>query len=98
MCALDLDDAEANDLDPESTPTQWTDHLDVAICSMNDWILPALGFMPRELLWGRRETSEERPKAQGETETKEQDAMYHFAFSDLLRSQAYLRRQGTPHR
>ncbi len=89
MCALDLDDAEANDLDPEATPTQWTDHLDVAICSMNDRILPALGFMPRELLWGRREMSEERPKAHGETETKEQDTMYHFAFSDLLHSQAY---------
>ncbi len=89
MCVLDLDDAEANNPDPESTLTQWTDHLDAAICSMNNRILPALGFTPRELLWGRRETSEERPKAHGETETKEQDAMYHFAFSDLLHSQAY---------
>ena len=46
MCAPDLDDAEANDPDPEATPTQWTDHLDEAVCSMNDRILPALGFTP----------------------------------------------------
>src|SRR6266481_7657371 len=60
MCAPDLDDAEANDPDPEATPTRWTDHLDEAVHSMNDRILPALGFTPRELLWGQREMTGEK--------------------------------------
>ena len=87
MCAPDLDDTEANDPDLESTPTQWTDHLDEAICSMNDQILLALGFTPRELLWGQQETTKEWPTTEGETTG--QDTEHHFIFADLLCSQGY---------
>src|SRR6266481_2305896 len=89
MCMPDLDDTEANDPDPESTLTQWTDYLDEAVCSMNDRILPALGFTPRELLWGQQEKTEEKPTVEKETETTEHDAMHHLIFTELLRSQGY---------
>src|SRR6266481_857989 len=89
MCVPDLDNTKANDPDPESTPTQWTDHPDEAICSMNDWILMALGFTPCELLWGQHEKMGEKQTVEKETETTEHDTMHHLIFTELLHSQGY---------
>jgi len=89
MCAPDTDDMEANDPDPESTPAQWMDHIDEAVHSMNDRIIPALGFTPWELLWGRRETTEERVVGDMKTETTGDDVAQHLIFLDLLCSQGH---------
>ena len=89
MCAPDLDDTKENDLDPELTPTQWTDHLDEVVRSMNDRILPALGFTPHELLWGQWEKREEKLTVEKESETTEHDATHHLIFTELLCSQGY---------
>src|SRR6266481_2127118 len=91
MCAPDMEDMEANDTNMETTPAHWTNHVKEAIHSMNDRILPALGFMPRELLWGRREATGGWTKGKAVMEATELNASHHFLFSDLLRSQGYTR-------
>src|SRR6266481_4822814 len=88
LCAPDLEDDTVNDPDPKATPAHWTEHMDEAIRSMNDRILPALGFTPRELLWGLRETAEGRVRVM-EMEATQDDTTHHFTFSDLLRSQGH---------
>src|SRR6266481_5429122 len=89
MCAPDTEDMEANDTNTETTLAHWTDHVEEAIRSMNDRILLALGFMPRELLWGRWEATSGWTKGKAAMETTELDASHHFLFSDSLRSQGY---------
>ena len=89
MCAPDTDDSEANNPDPKATPTHWPDHLEEAICSMNDRILLALGLTPREMLWGRRETTNRQPTSGRIAETTENNVTCHLTFTDLLRSQGH---------
>src|SRR6266481_9292343 len=89
MCAPDTEDMEANDTNMETTPAHWTDHVEEAIRSMNDRILPALGFTPRELLWGRWEATGGWTKGKAAMETTELDVSHHFLFLDSLRSQGY---------
>ena len=89
MCAPDLEDGDTNNPDPKSTPAHWTDHMDEAIQSMNNRILPAPGFTPRELLWGRPEMRSNRTQERTEKETTTDDASHHFIFADLLCSQGY---------
>ena len=89
QCAPDLEDIDANETEPIAMPAQWTEYLDEAVRSMEDRILPALGFTPRELLWGRRETTGDRERRTRETETTQEDAVHHFTFADLVRSQGY---------
>ena len=60
LCAPDLEDVNGEEAEPIAMPAQWTKHLDEAIQSMEDRILPALRFTPRELLWGQRETTGDR--------------------------------------
>ena len=60
LCAPDLEDVDGDEAEPIAMPAQWTEHLDEAVRSMEDRILPALGFTPRELLWGRQETTGDR--------------------------------------
>ena len=60
LCAPDLEDVNGDEAEPIAMPAQWTEHLDEAIWSMEDRILPTLGFTPQELLWRRRETTGDR--------------------------------------
>ena len=55
---------------------------------MNDRILPVIGFMPQELIWGRRETT----RAGDDTEIPartESDIEHHLILTDMLCSQGY---------
>src|SRR6266481_7063799 len=88
MCARNLDEMEETDKGPGPTPEKWPDHLEEAIRAMNDRILPAGGLTPCELLWGRRETAQER-KDEETTARMETDIEHHLILVDLLRSQGY---------
>src|SRR6266481_4705080 len=88
MCAPNLDETEETDTGPGPTPEKWPDHLEEAIRAMNDRILPAVGLTPRELLWGRRETAQER-KDEETTARTETDIEHHLILADLLCSQGY---------
>ena len=67
LCAPDLEDVDGDEAEPIAMPAQWSEHLDEAIRSMEDRILPALGFTPRELLWGRWETMGDKEQRTSET-------------------------------
>ncbi|KAK6987567.1 hypothetical protein R3P38DRAFT_2404803, partial [Favolaschia claudopus] len=75
---------------PEDIPENWPEHFDEAIRMMNDRILTALKNTPRELLFGRTFTPEQRqlPKT---APTSPSDADIHFALADSMRWTAHLR-------
>ena len=67
---------------------KWLDYLEEAIRIMNNRILPAIGFTPRELLWGRRERTSEDNDLEARERT-ENDIECHLSLADMLHSQAY---------
>ncbi|KDQ18423.1 hypothetical protein BOTBODRAFT_96904, partial [Botryobasidium botryosum FD-172 SS1] len=52
LAAPSLDESAYIDVDPESLSDKWPDYLDKAIRQMNDRVLPATGYTPREILFG----------------------------------------------
>ena len=48
LCTPDHDDSDA----PVAVPHTWPDHFDDALAALNDRVLTAIGFTPRELLLG----------------------------------------------
>ena len=51
ICALDLD-KEPGQVDPNSIPWNWPEHLNEAVHAINDRIIPLLNPSPREILFG----------------------------------------------
>lgn len=51
-CALDLDESEYQDVDPQSIPRNWPDFLNEAVANLNDRIILGTKFTPREILFG----------------------------------------------
>ena len=51
ICTPDLDE-EPGQVDPNSIPWNWPEHLDKAVCAINDRIIPSLNASPREILFG----------------------------------------------
>ena len=85
LCALNLD------LDEEVEAAaweKWPDYLEEAIWTMNNRILPAIGFTPWELLWGRRERTSEDNDIEARERT-ESNIEHHLSLTDMLHSQAY---------
>ena len=52
LCALDLNDEEAEKMAVEDLPRSWPDHLDKTIRILNWCLLPSLKFSPKELMLG----------------------------------------------
>jgi transposase InsO family protein len=91
LCAPDLDE-EPGKVDPDSIPHNWPDHLDEAIRSLNDRILPTLNATPREILFGmalRPDTNTIPVPAP--TQTTNSDLDTHFTLSDSFRFNTHLR-------
>ena len=85
LCAPNLDLGE----EMEAVAWEkWPDYLEEAIRTMNDRILPAIGFTPRELLWGRRERTSKDNDLEARERT-ENDIECHLSLADMLHSQAY---------
>ena len=85
LCAPNLD------LDEEMEAVaweKWPHYLEEAIRTMNDRILPEIGFTPRELLLGRRERTAEDNSVEARERT-ESDIEHHLSLTDMLHSQAY---------
>lgn len=51
-CAPDLGEDDSLDVLPETIPKGWSDHFDTAISQLNERIIPALKFSPKELMLG----------------------------------------------
>lgn len=90
LCSPDLD-ADPEDVDPASIPRNWPDHLDEAIRSINDHIIPTLNAMPREILFGMQFTpNTSSDTASAPTPTTPDDVNTHFVLTNSLRSNTYL--------
>ena len=85
MCVLNLDLTEEMDAGGWE---KWPDYFEEAIRTMNDRILPAIGFTPWELIWGRRETTRAEDNAKTPART-ESNIEHHLILMDMLCSQGY---------
>ncbi|KAK7007526.1 hypothetical protein R3P38DRAFT_2389301, partial [Favolaschia claudopus] len=75
---------------PEDIPENWPEHFEEALRMMNDRILTALKATPRELLFARAFTPEQKLHADP-TPTTPADVDIHFALADSMRWTAHLR-------
>lgn len=90
LCAPDLDQTAHMDVDPQSLPYNWPDYIDEAVRQMNDRVLPAIGFTPREILLGLPfETKPESPETGPLRQPNEDDVLMHLAFADGMRAEAH---------
>ena len=67
---------------------KWPDYLEEVIWTMNDRILPAIGFTLQELIWGWREMASAGDDTEIPART-ESDIEHHLILADMLRSQGY---------
>jgi transposase InsO family protein len=91
LCSPDLDE-DPGTVDPKSIPHNWPEHLDEAIRSLNDRIIPALNATPREILFGmalRPDTNTTPPLAPQPTSPADLDT--HFTLADSFRYNTHLR-------
>ena len=85
MCAPNLDLMEEMDA---GAWEKWPDYLEEAIWTMNNRILPVIGFTLWELIWGQRETTRAGDDIEIPVRT-ESDIEHHLIFMDMLCSQGY---------
>ena len=84
ICAPDLDE-EPGQVNPNSIPWNWPEHLDKAVCAINDRIMPSLNASPREILFGmplRPDSSTEPPSSPQPLSSKDLDT--HFTLSNTF--------------
>ena len=89
ICAPDLDE-EPGQVDPNSIPWNWPEHLDEAVRAIN-CIIPSLNASPREILFGmplRPDSSMEPPSSPQPLSSKDLDT--HFTLSDAFRYNTHL--------
>ena len=89
ICALDLDE-EPGQVDPNSIPWNWPEHLDEAVCAISDHIIPSLNASPREILFGMplRPDSSTEPPSSPQPSSKDLDT--HFTLSNTFRYNTHL--------
>jgi hypothetical protein len=91
LCAPDLDE-DPGEVDPKSIPWNWPDHLDEAVRSINDRIIPTLNATPREILFGMAlppDTDSEPPLSPQPTSSKDLDN--HFSLADSFHYNTHIR-------
>ena len=89
LCAPDLGEDDAEDVDWDTLPRTWPDHLDEAVKCLNYRILSALKFSPKELLLGLVVNTPPTPASIAITETTEDDAMVHVKYVAQQHLDAY---------
>jgi len=90
LCAPNLDE-DPGEVNPKSIPWNWPEHLDKAVCSINDRIIPTLNATPREILFGmalRPDTNSEPPLSPQPTSPGDLDT--HFSLADSFRYNTHI--------
>ena len=90
LCAPNLDE-ETGEVNPESIPRNWPDHLNEAV-PLNDQIIPTLNATPREILFAmalRLNTDNTSPNAPP-SPTTNSDLDTHFTLADSFRYNTHL--------
>ena len=91
LCAPNLD-ADPADVDPKSIPDNWPDHLDEAVRSLNDRIIPTLNASPREILFGMALRPDTNPLPHIPPQpTSTTDINTHFTLADSFHYDVHLK-------
>lgn len=80
LCAPELGEDLPEGYKFSDLPRSWPDHLDEAICCLNSQILPALKYMPKELLLGMMVNTASTAVEDSSSVLCEDDAHRHLAF------------------
>lgn len=80
MCSPGLDDVGTMDARPEDVARTWPDHFNDAICHLNEHIIPAIQFSPKELLLGLVVNTTRMPLVIAAEKPCEEDTNIHFAY------------------
>ena len=91
ICTLDLNE-EPGQVDPNSIPWNWPEHLDKVVHAINDRIIPLLNASPREILLGmplRPDSSTEPPSSPQPLSSK--DLNTYFTLSNAFHYNTHLR-------
>ena len=90
LCTPNLD-ADPADVDPQSIPANWPDHLDEAVRSLNDRVIPTLNASPREILFGMALRPDSNPLPHNPpTPTSNSNLNTHFTLADSFRYDIHL--------
>ena len=73
----------------EDLPGDWPKHLTMAVCQMNDRVLPLTGYSPRELLLGFVIEDHRQPLVEVLPKAQDKDIVVHMVFVDLIHAHAF---------
>jgi hypothetical protein len=89
MCAPDLGEDEYKRMKATDLPNNWPDHLDAAVESLNNRILPNLRYSPNELLFGLVINTRHTESSAAASPLQETDIAVQMAYMDQLRVNSY---------
>ena len=90
LCTPDLgEDTSMEDIQWEDLLGDWPKHLTMAICQMNDRVLPSMGYSPRELLLSLVIEDRRQMPVKVLPHTWEEDVAVHMAFVDLMHADVF---------
>jgi hypothetical protein len=89
LCAPGLGEDDYAAMQIKDIPNTWPDHLNAAVKSLSDRILPALKYSPNELLLGLPITSHCTDKPEDITPPTAEEVAIHFAFVEQQRLDGY---------
>lgn len=89
LCAPNLNDEEIERTRIEDIPKTWTDHFEEAIRVLNNRLLPALKFSPKELLLGLVVNTRATPIENAILPTTEADVTVQMAYVSQQRLDGY---------
>jgi len=90
MCAPNLEEDDYTKMEWKDLLLNWPDHLETALLSLNNRILPNLKYSPNELLLGLVINTKQTPLEMATVKTTEADAILKMAYTDQHHLDGYL--------
>lgn len=81
MCAPNLGEDDYTKMSTADIPRNWPDHLDAAVLTLNNCILPHLKYSPNELLFGLVVNTKPTPENEATTEVNEAETILQMAYT-----------------
>ena len=85
LCSPHLGEDELNNTETENLAKHWPDHFNAAIKHLNERIIPAFKFSPKELLLGLVVDTPSTPTADADTPLKDSDIRIQMAYVEQQR-------------
>ena len=88
LCSPGLGEDEYREAKSEEITRAWSDHFDSAVEHLNERVIPAFQFTPKELLFGLIVNTSQTPTGVAAQELSAQDVNVHFAYAEQQRLDA----------